>query len=110
MRYGQIRETGQTAEEFRVQNFLYESDNQLGNGGMPKRLQEFLKEHKDDIQDAFTDSDTAYILPATKQFAAALFAECVGKKDEWGDYPDCIADEIDWIKLGNRYWLQLWWD
>lgn len=110
MRYGKVSESGQTSEEFRKDVVLYSIGyGQFGNGGFSKEMVEFLKSNREEIQDIFCDSDTVYILPSSKQFAAMLFNKCIGEKDSYGDYSG-IADEIDWIKLGQRYWLRLWWD
>jgi len=110
MRYGKIQETNQSAEDFRKDTVLYDIDRgQFGNGGFSKEMVEFLRTNKEEIQDIFCDSDTVYILPASKQFAADLFNKCIGEKDSYDDYSG-IADEIDWLKLGKRYWLRLWWD
>src|SRR5690606_6938357 len=85
-RYGKITETNQSAEEFRKDTFLYDVGRmQFGNGGFSKEMIEFLKTNIEEIQDVFCDSDTVYILPGTKQFAAMLYKECVGEKDSYGD-------------------------
>lgn len=112
MRYGRINETNQTANEYRVGLILNSvSAIQLGNGGLNKPMIHFLNRNKADIEDIFLDNDSLYILPKTKEFATLLFNTCVGEKVQGEDeYLSPIADEIDWLKLGDRYYLRLWWD
>lgn len=109
MRYGRVQETGKSAEEFRIDQFIYESGRQqFGNGGLNKETVAYIAKNREEIQDVFFDRDTIYILPGTKQFAAQLFNKCVNF--DFGGDNGAIADEVDWIKLGRRYWLRLWWD
>ena len=111
MRYGKVIESGQTAEEFRIDTFLRNiAYNDFGNGGFSKGAIKFLNDNRQEIQDAFVDYDSAYILPASKQFAAELYRVCLGEAFSDPDNSFAEADEVDWIKLGQRYWLCLWWD
>lgn len=110
-RYGQIRECNSTAADFRVSLFFQSTiSQQLGNGGIPTNLQEFLTKNRDKVEDVFSGNDSVYILPKDKDFARALYKECVGPLDKHGEYIEPVADEIDWNKIENRYWLGLWWD
>lgn len=111
MRYGKIYEEKQSAPDFRVDSTLRSLDRlQLGNGGVNKETLLFMTQYRSELQDMFIDDDSLYVLPASKQFAAMLFSHCIGKRDEYGEHSNAIADEIDWIKIGSRYWLRLWWD
>ena len=110
-RYGQITDSKQTPQEFRVEYFLQAMRNlNFGNCGVPTQLQDFLLRDKKGIEDVFIGDDSLYILPRSKQSAKYLFDTCVGNEDEWNDYPNSLADEISWVKMGDRYWLSLWWD
>jgi hypothetical protein len=111
-RYGQIREHEGTAQEFRVNLFFQSTiEQQLGNGGIPKTLQDFLKANRELVEDVFSDDDSVYILPKTKEFAGELFNVCTGPYGkEFEEYAENCADEIDWNKIEGRYWLGLWWD
>ena len=109
-RYGQIRESGETAEHYRVSSFIAAADRiDFGNCGVPTVLQEHIKTNRDSIEDIFIDNDSVYILPRTREAARELFDLCRGEKEDEEDYWG-IADEINWLKLGDRYWLSLWWD
>lgn len=110
-KYGDIRESEKSAEEYRVDTFLYHIyKNDFGNGGFSREVVEFLEQNREEIQDAFVDYDSAYILPATKKFAKELYEACLGDALTDSENSFAIADEVDWLKLGNRYWLRLWWD
>ena len=109
-RYGQIRETGESTQEFKVREFLNSMDMQLGNGGLSRDTQAFLRENSDQIEDAFIGEDGMYLLPATREFATLLYNQILGKHyDPEEDY-GAEADEVEWYKVDNRYWLSLWWD
>lgn len=110
MRYGQVDDFKQKPEELRV-NILMQDMGRIdfGNSGVPNVLQELLKEKRELVEDAFFGSDSLYILPATREFAKELFYTMVGEKDGEYDYFS-FADDIRWVKLGDRYWLSLWWD
>lgn len=111
-RYGQIHDFDQTASEFRVQLFIGDMDRiDFGNCGVPTALQEYFKNNREKIEDVFVVDASMYVLPATHESAKELFDICRGKRDE--DEDDgwyTLADEISWVKLGDRYWLSLWWD
>lgn len=110
-RYGAITDSHQTPEEFRVESFLQDMLSiNFGNCGVPEKLQDFLIRDKKGIEDIFLGQDCLYILPKSQQSAKYLFDLCVGDKDEYDSYPNSLADEISWVKLGNRYYLSLWWD
>lgn len=109
MRYGQIREQDSTAAEFRVMLFINDLGEQRGNSGFSGPTQEFLEKNKSLIEDAFTDNDSAYILPKTREFAKELFKQVLHNYDPEEDY-GAEADEVDWLKMDDRYWLRLWWD
>lgn len=85
-------------------------DINFGNCGVPTELQDFLLRDKKGIEDIFLGRDNLYILPRSRETAKHLVATCIGEKDEYDEYPDTLADEIEWVKLGDRYWLMLWWD
>lgn len=110
-RYGHIRESNETPEQFRVASFIQSMGRiDFGNCGVPTVLQEYVKNNRGSIEDIFIDNDSVYILPRTRESASELFNLCRGEKEDdeedyWG-----IADEINWLKLGDRYWLSLWWD
>lgn len=111
MIYGKIMESDLTAGQFRVQAFIQNADRiDFGNCGVPTQLKDFISNNKSLIEDIFVDNDGLYILPATAASAGKLFNLCTGKKNEWNDYDETLADEINWTKIENRYWLSLWWD
>lgn len=108
-----VRQTdsGQTPEEFRVKSFLSDMRSiNFGNCGVPTKLQEYLIRDKRGIEDIFLGEDCVYILPRSRDTAKFLLDVCLGEKDHYDNHPDALADEIGWVKMGDRYWLNLWWD
>lgn len=111
-RYGQIRDSKKTAQEFRVDYFLQTMRGiYFGNGGVPTQLQDFLLRDKKGIEDVFIGDDSLYILPKSQQSAKYLFDTVINGYDEVYQNEGCpLADDISWVKMGDRYWLNLWWD
>lgn len=111
-RYGSITDYGCSAQEFRVKSFLQEMNSiDFGNCGVPTKLQDHLIRDKKGIEDIFVLDDSLYILPRSKQSAKYLFDVVMNDYNaELNDSEFPLADEIDWCKLGDRYYLRLWWD
>lgn len=105
-----VRENTDTIGEFRLGLFLSSRYCQLGNGGPSSDLIKLLESNRRQVEDIFFTTDSLYILPKTREFAATLLMLCKGDKDEYGDYINREADEISWEKIDGRYWLSLWWD
>lgn len=111
-RYNNINDMECTAGDFRVSRFIQSMDGiDFGNCGVPKQLQEYIKNDRKAIEDIFVCGDSMYILPKTRETAKYLFDVVMDGYTE-DDYCDKIplADEVKWVKLGDRYWLSLWWD
>lgn len=105
-----VRDVGRTALDIRLDGILLwqGSREYYGNGGPGVELLDFLTKYRSEIQDAFRTGDELYILPSSKRFAAMLAS--LLSKDGHDKRGERFADEIDWVKLGDRYWLRLWWD
>jgi len=102
----------QAPEEFRIDLFMSSMKHiDFGNCGVPTELQDFLLRNKKSIEDIFLGDDSLYILPKTRDIAKELLSVCMGE-EEYNDpgYYRALADDISWIKLGDRYYLSLWWD
>lgn len=103
MKFGNIYDSDLSPEEYRVKGVLDHIKNRdVGSFSISRNFINFLESNKDEIQDMFLGLNTLYILPATKKFASTLFM--VSTKDGG------VANEIDWQKIGRRYYLKLWWD
>lgn len=110
-RFGSITDYKSSVQEFRVKSFLQNMKSiDFGNCGVPSQLQDYLLRDKKAIEDIFVDGSCLYILPRSRQTAKYLFDVCVGKEDEYGDHSKALADEVDWCKFDDRYYLRLWWD
>ena len=109
MRYGRIREDSGTVAQFRTMLFINDLGEQRGNGGFSPETATFLRNNRSLIADAFTDNDSVYILPKTREFAKELFKQILHNYDPEKDY-GAEADEVEWVKIEGRYWLSLWWD
>lgn len=112
-KYGNIHDSKfKTPQEFRVDNFIsIMRDIHFGNCDIPTELQDYIIRDKKGIEDIFLTDNGLYILPKSIQSAKYLFDVCTGEKNiEYNEYENSLADEIDWMKIGDRYWLSLWWD
>lgn len=106
-----VTDYGRTAPEFRVKLFLEEMKSiDFGNGGVPTKLQDyFIRDHKA-IEDIFMMDASLYILPKSRESAKFLLDVVNNGYDQNSDGEFPLADDISWCKLGDRYWLHLWWD
>lgn len=111
-RYGQVVDYKMDSAEFRVKSFIQEMRSiDFGNCGVPTKLQDYLIRDQKAIEDIFTVGASLYILPRSRETAKFLFDVVMDEYDESRD--DCgfpLADDVTWAKLGDRYWLHLWWD
>lgn len=114
-RYGNIQDPKCSAQDFKIDRFINDMGRiSFGNSGVPKELQEYIKADRKAIEDIFACGDCLYILPKTRETAQYLFKVAMNGyvensiDDNDTSYP--LADEIEWIKLGDRYYLSLWWD
>ena len=113
--YGQIIDSKQSVQEFRVDLFFGSMRSiNFGNSGVPTKLQDHLLRDRKGIEDIFMVDDSLYILPKSKQSAKYLFDVvmdgCSTEDDGEDDDGMPLADDISWVKMGDRYWLSLWWD
>lgn len=100
-----------TPQELRIETFISSMRYiDFGNGGVPSKLQDYILRDKKAIEDIHYDNATVYILPKSQQTAKYLLDVCLGDKDLSDEYPNALADEIGWLKVGDRYWLRLWFD
>lgn len=110
-RYNNICDMNCTPNEFRVDQFIGTMDRiNFGNCGVPKQLQEYIRNDRKAIEDIFVCGDSLYVLPRTRETAKYLFDVVMDgyTEDNYDEQP--LADEVEWVKLGDRYWLSLWWD
>lgn len=100
------------SQDYRVNQFICSMrDIHFGNCDVPNKLQDFLIRDKKAIEDVFVIGDSLYILPRSRQTAKYLFDIVMNGYDEVYQNEGCpLADEIEWVKMGDRYWLSLWWD
>lgn len=113
MRYGNIRENkGTTTHQYRLDQSCFAMDDMTINGAATPNVAKYVRANPDDIEDIIVGSCQVLVLPSSKDAAGRLAQFALGDKNEEGDYDyeNTIADEVDWEKIEDRYWLRMWWD
>lgn len=107
-RYGRIEDSKCTAQELRIQSFKSGMRGiDFGNCGVPQDIQYVFNSHVDWVEDVFIGIDSIYILPSSREAAENLY-DVVVRIEDGEEY--ALADDVSWYKLGDRYWLGLWFD
>lgn len=105
-RYGNRRETATTLAKLRIQENVMNFRDQDWNGARTNEVADYVMDEKNGIEDFIVGDSACMILAKDRDSAKKLWTFAAPQDDEsFG-----IADEVDWLKVEDRWWLTLWWD
>ena len=109
-RYGNRRETDEPLESIRLRELCNLLEREDWNGAPTSTIANYIRNKDSGIEDAFLGDCSCTILPKDKESAQKLWELVMGDVLKAPEDNLALADEVDWLKIGDRWWLNLWWD
>ena len=109
-RYGNRRETDKPLSEIRFEDACSLLEREDWNGAPTKLIADYVRNKVNGIEDIFLGDCSCTILPKDKESAQKLWELIMDDVIKNPEDSTALADEVDWLKIGDRWWLNLWWD